>query len=84
MKSLKMDSGKELTRSNYPCMSVFQCPVFMDLFGGSDLHFSVIGGQRYVMCPVCRKNHPIDKNNQIIEGTNGTKQNSKNRRRVRY
>lgn len=49
-------------------INVYHCPVFRDLFGGTDLTFIDNYGVKFVLCPCCRRYHAVDNNNQIIEG----------------
>ncbi len=64
-------------KANANVFNVYQCPVFNDLFGGSDLKYKIILGIKHVFCPVCGGVHHVNKNNQILEGEqNGSKRKS--------
>jgi hypothetical protein len=49
-------------------ITVYCCPTYDDLFGGNNLIYMMDFGVKFVLCPVCKKYHAVDNNNQIIEG----------------
>ncbi len=48
-------------------ITVYECPMFGMMFGGSNLTFIKSMGVEMVLCPVCGGKHTVDNNQQIIE-----------------